>query len=122
MDRDRAKGHFDAAANMTDAIGGLTALTLLGGAETDAALETFYARWRDEPLVVDKWFAVQALDPGAGALGRVLGLTTHPAFDARNPNRLRSLGRRLREQQPGPLPRSQRRRLPVSRRPDPLGG
>jgi aminopeptidase N len=41
--------------------------------------------------VVDKWFAVQARDPWEGALGRVLGLTTHPAFDARNPNRLRAL-------------------------------
>ncbi|HEY2052163.1 MAG TPA: aminopeptidase N [Caulobacteraceae bacterium] len=91
IDRDRAKGHFEAAANMTDAIGGLTALMLLGGAEADTALEAFYARWRDEPLVVDKWFTVQALDPGEGALGRVLGLTAHPAFDPRNPNRLRSL-------------------------------
>jgi aminopeptidase N len=91
LDRDRAKGHFEAAANMTDAIGGLTALMMLGGPDADAALETFYARWRDEPLVVDKWFTVQALDPGEGALGRVLGLTAHPAFDPRNPNRLRSL-------------------------------
>ena len=41
--------------------------------------------------MIDKWFTVQALDPGEGSLGRVLGLTAHPAFDARNPNRLRSL-------------------------------
>jgi len=91
LDRERAVGHFEAAANMTDAMGGLGALMLLGGQEAEDALGAFYERWRDEPLVIDKWFAIQAVDPGEGALGRVLGLTAHPAFDARNPNRLRSL-------------------------------
>ena len=76
---------------MTDSVGGLNALLLLGGAEADDALASFYERWKDEPLVVDKWFAVQARDPSEGALGRVLGLTAHPAFDPRTPNRLRSL-------------------------------
>jgi aminopeptidase N len=87
----RAQKHYAAAANMTDAMAGLSALMLIGGEPFEAALEDFYARWRDEPLVVDKWFAVQAMDPHEGALGRVLGLTAHPAFDAKNPNRLRAL-------------------------------
>jgi aminopeptidase N len=91
LNLERAKGHFDAAANMTDAMGGLNALIQLGGEPAEAALGAFYERWKDEPLVIDKWFAVQARDPSPGALGRVLGLTAHPAFDARNPNRLRSL-------------------------------
>jgi aminopeptidase N len=91
MNRERARGHFDAAANMTDSIGGLNALIMLGGEDAETALATFYERWKDEPLVVDKWFAVQTRDPSDSALGRVLGLTAHPAFDARNPNRLRSL-------------------------------
>lgn len=55
------------------------------------ALAAFFERWKDEPLVLDKWFAVQARDPSEGALGRVLGLTAHPAFDMRTPNRLRAL-------------------------------
>jgi aminopeptidase N len=63
----------------------------MGGEDAEAALAAFYEQWKAEPLVIDKWFAVQALDPGEGALGRVLGLTAHPAFDARTPNRLRSL-------------------------------
>ncbi len=88
---ERARGHFDAAANMTDAMAGLSALSRIGGTAFDAALEGFYARWRDEPLVVDKWFAVQARAPGEETLGRVLGLTAHPAFEARTPNRLRAL-------------------------------
>ena len=91
LNRERALGHFEAAANMTDAMGGLNALMLLGGEDFETALATFYEKWRDEPLVIDKWFAVQARDPAEGALGRVLGLTVHPAFDPRNPNRLRSL-------------------------------
>ena len=88
---DLAEGHYRAALNMTDAIGGLNALMTLGGAAFDAALADFYDRWKDEPLVIDKWFALQARDPGPGALGRVLGLTVHPAFDQTNPNRLRAL-------------------------------
>ena len=86
-----ALGHYRGAGNMTDAIGGLTALMLIGGPEFEIALAEFYERWRAEPLVIDKWFALQARDPDEGALGRVIGLTAHPAFDSKNPNRLRAL-------------------------------
>ena len=86
-----ARGHFMAATNMTDSLGGLNALMAIGGSAFDEALAEFFSRWRDEPLVVDKWFAIQARDPGDGALGRIMGLTAHPAFEARNPNRLRAL-------------------------------
>ena len=88
---ERAKGHFEAAGNMTDAMGGLSALMSIGGEAFEEALAEFYARWKSEPLVIDKWFALQARDPSEGALGRVLGLTAHPAFDQKNPNRLRAL-------------------------------
>jgi len=88
---DLAAGHFEAAGNMTDAMGGLNALMLVGGERFEAALAGFYARWKNEPLVIDKWFALQARDPAEGALGRVMGLTAHPAFDAKIPNRLRAL-------------------------------
>ncbi len=87
----RAVGHFDAASNMTDQMGGLSALTLVGGEVLDRALAAFYTRWKSEPLVIDKWFAIQARSPAADAFGRVLGLTAHPDFDSRNPNRLRAL-------------------------------
>jgi len=88
---DIAEGHYRAAVNMTDQMGGLSALMLIGGAAYEQALSDFYERWKGEPLVVDKWFAIQARDPSETALGRVMGLTTHPAFDAKNPNRLRAL-------------------------------
>jgi len=86
-----AREHFTTATNMTEAMGGLVALMLMGGPDFDHALEAFYDRWKDEALVIDKWFAIQARDPHEGALGRVLGLTAHPAFDARTPTRLRAV-------------------------------
>jgi aminopeptidase N len=88
---DRARSHFEAADNMTDALGGLEALGRLGGEAYEQALAAFYARWKGEPLVVDKWFSVQARSPDPGVLGRVMGLTAHPAFEPKNPNRLRAL-------------------------------
>ena len=88
---DLALGHYYAAGNMTDTMGGLAALVQIGGEPLEEALTHFYERWKSEPLVIDKWFAAQARDPSGGALGRVLGLTTHPSFDAKNPNRLRAL-------------------------------
>jgi aminopeptidase N len=87
----RAQAHFDAADNMTDALSGLEALGRLGGEAYEQALAAFYARWKGEPLVVDKWFSVQARSPDRGVLGRVMGLTAHPAFEPKNPNRLRAL-------------------------------
>jgi aminopeptidase N len=86
-----AAGHFAAAGNMTDAIGGLNALMRAGGEPYERALAEFFERWKGEPLVIDKWFSVQARDPSETALGRVMGLTAHPAFEPQNPNRLRAL-------------------------------
>jgi aminopeptidase N len=88
---ERARGHYYGASNMTEAMGGLNALMLIGGEAFEAALVDFYDKWSHEPLVIDKWFALQARSPGEDVLGRVIALTAHPAFDPRNPNRLRAL-------------------------------
>ncbi|MEI9963561.1 MAG: aminopeptidase N [Caulobacteraceae bacterium] len=88
---ERALRRFRAATNMTDAMGGLEALMLIGGEPFEQALAEFYDRWKSEPLVVDKWFAIQARAPRPDAVGRVMGLTAHPAFDPKTPNRLRAL-------------------------------
>lgn len=87
----RAQAHYKAGSNMTDMMGGLSALLSLGGAALDKALDDFFHRWSSEPLVIDKWFALQARNPALDALDRVIALTNHPAFEARNPNRLRAL-------------------------------
>jgi aminopeptidase N len=88
---ERALGHYRQAANMTDAMGGLAALSLMGGPAFEKALADFYARWESEPLVIDKWFNIQAQSPAPDTLARVKALTQHPAFDPKNPNRLRAL-------------------------------
>jgi aminopeptidase N len=88
---ERAARHYYDSTNMTDAMGGLNALMLLGAEPFDRALEHFYQRWQGEPLVVDKWFAIQASNPAPDALERVRRLMRHPAFDAKTPNRLRAV-------------------------------
>ena len=87
----RLLGHFGAARNMTDMIGGLYPMVAMGGVPREKALENFYHAWRTEPLVLDKWFAVQGRDPNPDALERVIALTQHPDFEPTNPNRLRAL-------------------------------
>jgi aminopeptidase N len=76
---------------MTEVQGALVALCETGAREREAVLADFYARWKDEPLVVDKWFAVQAAAPRADALETVARLIGHPAFSLRNPNKARAL-------------------------------
>jgi aminopeptidase N len=79
------------ADNMTDAMAAMTALSRLDCDERDQVLADFQRRWKDDPLVLDKWFSVQATSPGPGALDRVRELMDHPSFDLRNPNRFRAL-------------------------------
>ena len=89
----RAAAHFASATNMTDRAAALTVLAHrhAGSEETRAALAEFDKRYRGDPLVMDKWFMIQATAPGAGAVDAVRALTEHPAFSIANPNRVRSL-------------------------------
>jgi aminopeptidase N len=89
--RGLAAGHFAAAANMTDSIAGLAALTDLDGPERQEALSTFRERWAANPLVLDKWLSVQAMSCRPDTLTSVQALLSDPAFTMRNPNRVRSL-------------------------------
>ncbi len=82
---------YDNAQSMTEAIAALEALGAAESPAFDTALEKFYERWKSNPLVVDKWFAVQASSPRADALARAERLRAHPEFNLKNPNRVRSL-------------------------------
>ena len=86
-----AKTQFDACANMTDVLAALGILSGVDCPERLEALATFYRAWRGDPLVLDKWFAIQALSPLPGTLRAVETLKSHPDFDMRNPNRIRAL-------------------------------
>jgi aminopeptidase N len=86
-----AKAQFDAADNMTDRQGALAILVSLDRPERQAALDAFYKRFEDDPLVIDKWFALQASAQRSQTIDEVERLARHPAFTIANPNRLRSL-------------------------------
>jgi aminopeptidase N len=86
-----AKAQFDRADNMTDRQGALGVLVSTHAPERQAALDAFYARFKDDPLVLDKWFALQAAAQRADTVDHVLKLAQHPDFTMTNPNRLRSL-------------------------------
>jgi aminopeptidase N len=86
-----AAAQFAAADNMSDAQEALACLIDHGGPECEAALAAFHARWAGDPLVLDKWFALQAMSNHPDTLTRVLELATHPDFHLLNPNRARAL-------------------------------
>jgi aminopeptidase N len=84
---------FKSAANMTDRFNALQALVSSGHALAVQALAHFHAMFKDEALVLDKWFALQAgaSDRGGNVLPAVRQLMAHPDFNLRNPNRARSV-------------------------------
>ena len=79
------------ADNMTDTMAALGLVAESDLPERSAALARFYERWRDDPLVIDKWFALQASAQRPDAVEVVAGLLGHPAFTLANPNRVRAL-------------------------------
>ena len=82
---------FNHATNMTDRMAAFGALVHeTHGSRTSDAITAFYENWQHDPLVIDKWFAVQASSPLAKVEG-MQGLMAHPAFTLRNPNRARSV-------------------------------
>jgi aminopeptidase N len=82
---------FEDADNMTDALAALALLANCDCPERERALDAFYAKWKDEPLVVDKWLAVQSTSRLPSALAEVKRLMAHPAFNLRNPNKVYAL-------------------------------
>ena len=92
--RQLALGQFQSADNMTDQFAALAALANVNAAdcpERATALADFYAQWKDEALVVDKWLAAQSTSRRPDTLATVKALTAHPAFDISNPNKIYSL-------------------------------
>ncbi|MDA1266792.1 MAG: aminopeptidase N, partial [Planctomycetota bacterium] len=87
----RASRQFADADNMTDAEAALACLCHIDDEARDEALARFYDQWKGEPLVLDKWFTIQAASTLHGAAQRVRKLMQHPDFTLENPNRARSL-------------------------------
>ena len=76
---------------MTDALAALACFANAHVDEREERLAWFENKWKDDPLVLDKWFALQATSRLPDTLERVRGLVRHRRFDIRNPNRVRAL-------------------------------
>jgi aminopeptidase N len=82
---------FESANNMTDALGALGIFSGHQVPERAKALAAFYEKWKDDELVMDKWFSIQSWSSLPGTLDEVKKLMEHPAFDSLNPNKVRAL-------------------------------
>ncbi|XP_075642458.1 puromycin-sensitive aminopeptidase [Castanea sativa] len=82
---------YRTATNMTDQFAALAAIAQNPGKTRDDVLADFYSKWQHDFLVVNKWFALQAMSDVPGNVENVKTLLNHPAFDLRNPNKVYSL-------------------------------
>jgi len=82
---------YRTAGNMTDAITALANIANTDCPERKEALASFSEKWKDDPLVLDKWLSIQALSRLPNALEDVKALTRHPSFNIKNPNKVRAL-------------------------------
>ncbi|GMJ04784.1 hypothetical protein like AT1G63770 [Hibiscus trionum] len=82
---------YNTATNMTDQFAALAAIAQKPGKTRDDILADFYSKWQHDYLVVNKWFALQAMSDIPGNVENVRNLLNHPAFDLCNPNKVYSL-------------------------------
>ncbi|MGI2216711.1 aminopeptidase N [Shewanella baltica] len=82
---------FDKASNMTDSLGALTAANVGDLPCRDELMTAFELRWQDTPLVMDKWFMLQATRNAQDVIERLRQLQQHKCFSMSNPNRVRAL-------------------------------
>ncbi|XP_020216415.1 puromycin-sensitive aminopeptidase isoform X3 [Cajanus cajan] len=82
---------YETATNMTEQFAALAAIAQNPGKNRDDVLADFYGKWQNDFLVVNKWFALQAMSDVPGNVENVRKLLNHPAFDLRNPNKVYSL-------------------------------
>jgi aminopeptidase N len=87
----RVFAQYQGADNMTDRMAALETLAQHDRPERATAFDDFYRRYAADPLIIDKWLALQAAIPEPATLDRVRALTNHPAFSVANPNRVRAL-------------------------------
>jgi len=83
---------FLAARNMTDLVSSFSLIVNSSDiAMRERVIDVFYSAWKDEPLAIDKWLAIQASSEHKDALAHVQALLTHPVFSIKNPNKVRAL-------------------------------
>jgi len=85
------KGHYQVSDNMTDTLAALNCATKNTVNEFDSLMTDFERKWSETPLVMDKWFIIQASYNNDDIFERLAKLEQHPLFSLKNPNRARSL-------------------------------
>jgi len=86
-----SEAHYRSATNMTEMTAGLSSLARTASPRRERAFADFHDRFRDDPLVLDKWMGLQAMSPQPDTAERVRTLMGHPVFSLKNPNRVRAL-------------------------------
>ena len=86
-----ATSQLDSSDNMTDTLSAIQGLVLMDSPMAASALSEFEDKWSEDALVMDKWFSMQAVQPGSDTVNKVKALMHHPAFSMKNPNKVRSL-------------------------------
>ena len=86
-----ALDQFEQADNMTDQLAAFKVLVHNDTSQRQAVTEAFYRQWRNEHLVIDKWFTIQAMAVLDDTIDTVKRLFQHADFDLKNPNRVRAL-------------------------------
>ncbi len=82
---------YHTAQGMTDSLAALNEICQSDLEERQGVLDDFYSKWKDDRLVIDKWFTIQAVSRRKHTLDEVNALTAHVDFEISNPNRIRSL-------------------------------
>lgn len=86
-----ASHQYHIASNMTDRLAAFGALITSTYPERAVLINDFYQNWKHDTLVLDKWFAMQAMTPKFETLDQVIELLKHADFAINNPNKVRSL-------------------------------
>ncbi|MGI9408166.1 MAG: aminopeptidase N, partial [Hyphomicrobiaceae bacterium] len=87
----RVVRHYKSATNMTDQTAALAILSNHDTDERDRAFANFYRRWKNDHLVIDKWFSLHAMAGTPSTVDRVAELKSHDLFSLTNPNKVRAL-------------------------------
>ena len=74
--------------SITESYEALCLLAHLDTPERRPAFERFHDRYRDQPLILDKWFKAYALSRAPGVIDEIIGLEGHPAYDIGNTARV----------------------------------
>ncbi len=88
---DKARQQYQSSDNMTDTLGALKAAQFTDQSNFLLLMSDFEEKWHDDPLVLDKWFALHATQARSDILAQLSMLREHPQFSANNPNRVRAV-------------------------------